>query len=173
MVRYLSLVGILFFGMFMLASYNQAHAGFFDDVRTIIGGHIDDAKSRFTDDQVLTDVKVLKSGDIDTEARGQDFVHSASGTINIVEKDGKRYVQLAPNFTSTPGPDYHVYVSFKRDIKHEDDFSHSEQVELGRLIKGTGASYYEIPEGALVNSVTIWCKAFGEYIGSANVEHVN
>ena len=148
-----------------------SHAGIFDTIGTIIGGHVDDIRSRGTADQIV-DGYSTRSGDIRTDDPGQDFLHNASGTIEIREgTDGRVYVQLASNFTSTPGPDYHVYVSTSKGIKTESDFNKTTQVELGRLLKGSGASYYEIkgisPED--IKSVTIWCKAFGEFIGSADI----
>ena len=79
-----------------------------------------------------------------------------------------RFIQLAPDFSSTPGPDYHVYVSPDTNIDHEDRFDKAKQTELGRLIKGSGASYYKIPDNTEFQSVTIWCKAFNEFIMSAD-----
>lgn len=40
----------------------------------------------------------------------------------------------------------------------------------GKLVKGSGASYYKLPENLSFKSVTIWCKAFNEFIMSADFE---
>ena len=112
-IRYTAIVVATCAGIVAIMGHNIAHAGIFDKFSIIVGGHIDDVKSRFADDQVLVDVKILKSGMIDVDAVGQDFAHNASGTITLVEKDGKLYVQLGTDFESSPGPDYHVYTSEK------------------------------------------------------------
>jgi len=152
----------------LLASFS-AHAGFFDDISTVVSGHIDDLQSRFMDDQVV-------EGDITARAtfreddRGQDALHHGSGSVYVVDTPEGRYIQLASDFSSTPGPDYHVYISEDSKVDHEDAFDKSRQTELGGLIKGSGASYYRVPEGVEFTSVTIWCKAFEEFIMSADFE---
>lgn len=147
----------------MVFSMNS-HAGLFD----IISGHASDIKSRFSADQMV-DGHVIRSGEIRDDDIGQDFLHRASGTVSIVMKNGKYFIQLESNFTSTPGPDYHVYVSTSDGIVNEDSFLRAEQIELGRLAKGSGASFYEVSNPSSVKSVTIWCKQFGEFIGSADL----
>ena len=156
----------------MLIASAQASAGIFDSIKTIVGGHIDDIRSRSTDDQLIGSyIDVIREGQIRENDPGQDAFHNASGTVQLRVIDGISYIQLDSDFTSTPGPDYHVYISETQGIKTESDFMQTTQVELGRLIKGSGASYYEIKGIHPINigSVTIWCKAFGEFIGSADL----
>ena len=145
----------------------SAHAGLLDELSTIVGGHISDIKSRFADDQLI-DGHIVSRAKFREDDRGQDALHHGSGSVFIVKTKEGRFLQLAPDFSSTPGPDYHVYVSRDTNVDHEDRFVKANQTELGRLIKGSGATYYQIPEGVDVNSVTIWCKAFGEFIVSAD-----
>ena len=145
-----------------------AQAGWLDDFTTAVGGHIGDIKSRFKEDEMV-EGKTVAHGMFRDKDRGQDSFHRGSGQVYIVETDQGKFVQLAPNFDSTPGPDYHVYVSKDRNVDHEDRFDLKKQTELGKLSKGSGASFYRLPEGVDVNSVTIWCKAFGEFITSADV----
>jgi len=155
----------LFIGSSLLAC--AVHAGWLDDITTAVSGHISDLQSRFTDDQLI-------NGDIIARARfrendrGQDTLHQGSGAVFLVDTPEGRFVQLAPDFSSTPGPDYHVYVSQDINIDHEDSFVKANQIELGRLIKGSGASYYKVPDHTAFQSVTIWCKAFDEFIMSAD-----
>lgn len=138
-----------------------------ETVRTVVFGHANDVVSRLTPDVELTDGKLTHKGIIREDDPGQDPIHRAGGTVEII--DGN-IIQLKSDFWSTPGPDYHVYISNTLDIVDEETFKASQQVELGRLQKGSGASEYLSPV-TLNNdvSVTIWCKAFGEFIGSANV----
>ncbi len=146
-----------------------ASSNWFDDFTTIVGGHIKDVQSRFKDDQLI-DGNAIASARFRENDRGQDTLHHGSGSVFIVDAAEGRFVQLAPDFTSTPGPDYHVYVSSDTKVDHEDRFDKANQTELGRLVKGSGASYYRLPENIKFKSVTIWCKAFDEFIMSADFE---
>ena len=146
---------------------SSAHAGLLDDIKTVVGGHINDLQSRFMDDQLI-DGKVIATAKFRENDRGQDTLHHGSGSVLIVNAPEGRFIQLAEDFSSTPGPDYHVYISQDTNIDHEDRFFKSKQIELGRLIKGSGASYYKIPDNTDFRSVTIWCKAFNEFIMSAD-----
>lgn len=156
----------LILAVLMLASYS-VHASFFDDLKTVVGGHISDLQSRFQDDQLI-EGNIVASAKFRENDRGQDTLHHGSGSVVIVETPDGRFIQLAPDFTSTPGPDYHVYISQDINVDHEDRFVKANQTELGRLIKGSGASYYKIPDNTEFQSVTIWCKAFNEFIMSAD-----
>ena len=131
---------------------------------------MDDAKGRLFGQETFIDGTILKTGIFDETAVGQDAAHWATGTATVETLDGKTYVQLGSDFNSGPLPDGYVYVSTTVDINDEADFWAAEQVELGPLQLGKGASYYEVPEGTVVNSVTVWCKRFGAYIGSADVK---
>ena len=135
-----------------------------------ISGHVRDIRSRFTDHQIIKGV-VLKKGDIDVLAKGQDMLHSSSGTWSIVRVGSDLYLQSGENFRSSPGPDYHVYISKDPAIKDNDQFSKA-QIEVGRLIKPNGAAYYKLATDDLgsISSVLIWCKQFKEYIGSADLK---
>lgn len=145
------------------------NAGLLDDLSTAVSGHLSDFKSRFTDDQMING-EIVYQAQFREEDRGQDALHHGSGTILIIDAPEGKFLQLASNFTSTPGPDYHVYVSQDVNVDHEDKFDKANQLALGKLIKGSGASYYKIPEGTTFQSVTIWCKAFNEFIVSADFE---
>jgi len=156
---------LLFFSLVVASC--SAHSGWLDDIKTVVGGHINDLQSRFKDDQLI-DGNVIAKAKFRDNDRGQDTLHHGSGSVLIIETPEGRFIQLAPDFSSTPGPDYHVYVSQDTGIDHEDRFVKARQTELGRLIKGSGASYYKIPGDLDVQSVTVWCKAFNEFITSAD-----
>lgn len=149
---------------------SPAQANFLTDSWDALSGHAVDAYTRFLPDEFIGGELVYK-GTFDETAEGQDSVHWARGTAQIRVLKGKRYVQLYEDFKSGPLPDGHVYISAATDINNEADFERAVQIELGPLKKGSGASYYEIPHGMVVNSVTIWCKQFSQYIGSADIEN--
>jgi hypothetical protein len=164
-VKYKTVKALVFCGL--VSTSWASHSGWLDDIKTVVGGHISDIHSRFMDDQLI-DGKTIARAQFREDDRGQDTLHHGSGSVSIVETSAGRYLQLAPDFSSTPGPDYHVYVSLDTNIDHEESFVKARQIELGRLIKGSGASYYKIPENTNFQSVTIWCKAFNEFIMSAD-----
>jgi len=92
--------------------------------------------------------------------------HPASGTVRIIEADGKQYIRYE-NFKTINGPDIYVYLSKDLDAK--------EFVSLGR-VKGTeGNINYEIPADINVADYTYvmtWCKAFGVLFNYANVSEM-
>lgn len=156
---------ILATALLILASAT-AHAQILDALR----GHAQDIRARFTDHLTIAG-EAVKQGDIDTAAKGQDLLHRSSGTWTLVRAGKVLYLQSAENFRSSPGPDYHVYISRTAAITDNEQFDDS-QVEVGRLLKPNGAAYYKLPTSNPddVNSVLIWCKRFKEYIGSADLE---
>jgi hypothetical protein len=145
-----------------------ANAQFIDAFR----GHIQDLKARFEDHQTV-EGETLKRGRIDSDAKGQDLLHNSSGEWSVVKVGNQLFLQSSEDFRSSPGPDYHVYISRKSAIKDSDEFS-NQQIELGRLKKPNGASFYLLKTQNIedINSMLIWCKQFKEYIGSADLSAV-
>jgi hypothetical protein len=137
-----------------------------------IRGHVQDLKVRFDDHQKI-EGDVIKRGDIDKNAKGQDLLHNSSGEWSLIKVGNQLFLQSSENFRSSPGPDYHVYISSKPAIKDNDEFS-VQQIEVGRLKKPNGAAYYLLktqnPED--INSMLVWCKQFKEYIGSADLRTI-
>ena len=89
--------------------------------------------------------------------------HPASGTVRIVESDGKRYVRYE-NFKTINGPDIYVYLSKDADAK---DF-----VSLGKVRATEGNINYEIPANVDPHDypyVLTWCKTFSVLFNSAKV----
>lgn len=137
-----------------------------------IRGHIEDIKLRFDNHQKI-EGDIIKQGQIDPNAKGQDFLHSSSGDWSVIKVGNQLYLQSSEDFRSSPGPDYHVYISSKPAIKDNDEFS-VQQIEVSRLKKPNGAAFYLLntqnPED--INSMLIWCNQFKEYIGSADLNPV-
>ena len=83
---------------------------------------------------------------------------------------GKTYVQLNSDFEAGLAPDLYIYVSTSATpIVDERSFFATTQLELGKLGKGSGASFYEVPGGLKPVQVTIWCKRFSQFMGSATL----
>jgi hypothetical protein len=160
-------LNILFLSVFLLLPIS-ASAQLLDAIR----GHAQDLKSRFEDNQKL-EGEVLKRGQIDKNAKGQDLIHNSSGEWSLIKVGNQLFLQSSEDFRSSPGPDYHIYISGKSAIKDNDEFS-AQQIEVSRIKKPNGAAFYLLktqnPED--INSVLIWCKRFKEYIGSADLRAV-
>ena len=89
--------------------------------------------------------------------------HPASGTVRLVEADGKRYVRYE-NFKTINGPDIYVYLS--------KDIGAKEFVSLGKVKATEGNINYEIPADVDVSKypyVLTWCKTFGVLFNSADL----
>ncbi|MEK7614019.1 MAG: DM13 domain-containing protein [Patescibacteria group bacterium] len=93
--------------------------------------------------------KPLVATVIDTSA------HPATGTVRVVEENGKTYVRYE-NYKTINGPDIFVYLA--KDIDAQ------EFVNLGRVKATEGNINYEVPDGVNVSEypyVLTWCKQFG------------
>ena len=105
---------------------------------------------------------------------GQDFEHRThrGAALVVLGEDKKAYVQLSKDFDSTIGPVFHVYISESSGIIDEATFKSAEIIKLGKLKNTLGDTFYEIKEinPADINSVTIWCKRFNEFIGSTDLK---
>lgn len=114
--------------------------------------------------------EILKRGQIDKNAKGQDLIHNSSGEWTLVKVGNQLFLQSGEDFRSSPSPDYHIYTSSKLAIKDNDEFS-AQQIEVSRIKKPNSAAFYLLkpqnPEE--VTSLLIWCKQFKEYIGSADL----
>ncbi|OGG64457.1 hypothetical protein A3C18_04100 [Candidatus Kaiserbacteria bacterium RIFCSPHIGHO2_02_FULL_54_11b] len=107
-------------------------------------------ESAQTPDEIVANV-------VDTPA------HPASGTVRIVEADGRRYVRYE-NYKTINGPDIFVYLAKDLDAK--------EFIDLGRVKATEGNINYEIPAGvdaAEYRYVLTWCRAFGVLFNYADI----
>lgn len=147
-------------------STNNAKAGIFDAIKDAVTGHIDDYKDRSKPDQIIDGNKKLFS----VADWSSDSIHYVEGSVSIIEKDGQKYIQLNKDFNAGFAPDLYVYLA-EGHITSDNQFKNGRKKELGKLIKGEGASYYKIPK--FLNgystekfSVVIHCKRFNEPMGA-------
>ncbi len=93
-----------------------------------------------------------------------DEKHKASGKVKTIEGEDGLYVRFE-EFEVTNGPDLYVYLTVEGQETKEG-------IELGKLKGNKGSQNYMIPDGtdlAQYNKVVIWCKAFDEDFGYANL----
>jgi len=89
--------------------------------------------------------------------------HPASGTVRVVEADGKKYLRYE-NLKTINGPDIYVYLA--------KDLTAKEYISLGKVKATEGNVNYEIPEGTNLSEypyAMIWCQQFGVLFNSAKI----
>src|SRR5215475_2101483 len=111
-----------------------------------------------------TSENVLASGKFHSVA------HESFGEASIYQlADGKRILRLT-NFTTSNGPDVHVYLVAAKDATDSDTVKKSGFREIGSLKGNVGDQNYELPADidlGKYRAVTIWCQRFGVNFGTA------
>ncbi len=103
-------------------------------------------------------------------ANPSDPVHYGEGEVSVFP----RTVFLGEDFEVRPGPDFHVYLVPKAEIRSNSDVANTMFVDLGRLRAFKGSQKYAIPAGVDLKkfpSVAIWCQQFGVLISPADLKY--
>ena len=103
------------------------------------------------------------------QANPSDPVHYGKGKVAVYEK----VLHLDKDFEVGPGPDFHVYLVPRAQIRQSADVSGTMFVDLGKLRAFKGSQNYPVPAGvnlADYPSVVIWCAQFGVLISPADLE---
>jgi hypothetical protein len=101
-------------------------------------------------------------------ANPADPVHHGKGSVEVYG----RLVYLDADFEVGPGPDFHVYLVPKAQVRESADVADTMFVDLGRLRAFRGGQKYAIPAGVDLKdypSVVIWCARFGVLISPADL----
>jgi hypothetical protein len=117
--------------------------------------------------------KVLRTGTF------VDGEHPTSGTASLVEKDGKRILELDEAFkTSASGPDLVVVLHRLPDVIGSTTppaypINEGDYVILAPLQEYSGAQSYTIPDNINLEdfqSAAIWCRKFNATFGAARLQ---
>jgi electron transfer DM13 len=96
--------------------------------------------------------------------------HATSGTARVLRlTDGSRVLRLE-NFSTSDGPDVHVWLSDAQAGAPDGSFDDGRYVKLGKMKATDGNQNYPIPADATLNglhSVVIWCDRFNVAFGAA------
>ena len=96
--------------------------------------------------------------------------HDTSGTARILRlADGSRVLRLE-NFSTSDGPDVHVWLSEAKAGGPDGSFDDGRYVKLGEMKATDGNQNYPIPADANLDglrSAVIWCDRFNVAFGSA------
>ncbi len=102
------------------------------------------------------------------QANPNDPVHYGKGAVSVYPST----VFLGEDFEVGPGPDFHVYLVPKAEIRSSSDVTDTMYVDLGRLRAFKGSQNYPIPAGVDLKqfpSVVIWCQQFSVLISPADL----
>lgn len=96
--------------------------------------------------------------------------HATSGTVSIIEKDGKQFIQIEDNFKTAEGPDVEIILhknsAIPLNIKEEN------YITIAPIQSFSGSQIYEIPKGVDLNdygAVGVWCQEFNITFGYAQL----
>jgi hypothetical protein len=107
--------------------------------------------------------------EFDERAPGRDALHWANGNGTLIRTDSGWVLRLEPNFNAGPGPDYWLYFNAQPVGDKKGFEADAGKLRLSKLRSFSGAQNYALPadfDPAKFHTVTIWCEAFGAYIGS-------
>lgn len=102
------------------------------------------------------------------QANPSDPIHYGKGGVRVY--DGN--VFLEKDFEVGPGPDFHVYLVPKANVREASDVADTMFVDLGKLRSFKGSQKYAVPGGVDLKSypsVVIWCQQFGVLISPADL----
>ena len=109
---------------------------------------------------------VLASGQFVTV----DQSHATTGTAQIVEKDGQRFLEFDAAFDTARGPAVQVVLHKANSVPVS--LAESDYVYIGDLQSFEGAQRYAIPADINIEdyeSVAIWCQEFNVTFGYADI----
>jgi len=96
--------------------------------------------------------------------------HQTKGDATVTETDGKSVLRLS-DFSTSNGPDVHVYVTLDAKGSDSDAIKAGKFVDLGVIKGNVGDQNYVLPasvKAADIKGVSIWCKRFGVNFGAAD-----
>lgn len=98
--------------------------------------------------------------------------HETKGNAAVFQlADGKKTLRLT-DFTTSNGPDLHVYLVAADDVKDSEMVTKAGFVDLGSLKGNIGDQNYDLPANTDLGkyrAVTIWCKRFSVNFGTASL----
>ena len=108
MIR-VSILGLIMLG-FLFATH-PVHANWLSDIRDAIAGHIDDVENRINHNDEFVEGIVINKGMFRDTDIGRDSIHWANGSVEIIENDEGKFIQLLDDFKSGHAPDLYIYVA--------------------------------------------------------------
>ncbi len=113
---------------------------------------------------------IAEKNEVLTTGRFVRVDKSTSGGVQIVESDGKRYVELLSNFKTSGGPQLEVILH--RNSVVPKSIRRADYITLSSLKSVDGNQRYLIPDNIDLkdfSSVAIWCRQFNVTFGYASI----
>ena len=114
--------------------------------------------------QAAAPEKTLASGAFHT------VLHDTSGTATVYQLDDGSRVLRFTNFTTSNGPDVHVYLVAADDAKDSDSVKQAGFIDLGSIKGNIGDQNYTLASDVDLSkyrAVSVWCKRFSANFGTA------
>jgi electron transfer DM13 len=129
--------------------------------RLVVNRQVDEAMPAA---QANLTARLLESGHF------YSILHPTRGVATIYQLgDGTRILRLT-NFTTSNGPDVHVYMVASDDAKDDAIVQQAGFIDLGVLKGNIGDQNYQLVSGVDLTkyrAVSIWCKRFSVNFGAA------
>ena len=113
---------------------------------------------------------IAAKGDVLANGRFVTVDKNTRGMVKIIEKNGKRYLELRSNFRTARGPALEVILH--RNSRVSTSISEGDYVSLATLQRVRGTQRYLIPDNIDLDdfqSVAIWCEEFNvKYLSKIN-----
>jgi hypothetical protein len=138
---------------------------------------VDEAAPLVAGDQPA-DTRLVFSFRFDERAEARDFLHWANGGGMIIRTAEGFALHLDARFASAAGPDFRLYLNTRAIATKADFEGDAGKVEIRKLKAFKGSQTYALPrevagkplDPSAFHSVTIWCKFFNAYVGTAPIE---
>jgi len=99
-----------------------------------------------------------------------DGAHTTSGMAAVYNVGQGRRVLRLTEFSTSNGPDVHVYLVAAPDATDNDTVKNAGFVDLGSIKGNIGDQNYDVPSDldlTKYRAVTIWCRRFGVNFGTS------
>jgi Electron transfer DM13 len=117
-------------------------------------------------DEVMPAAKNSSSPQPLVSGQFYSILHPTAGTATIFQMDDGTRVLRFTNFTTSNGPDVHVYMVASDDAKDVATVQQAGFIDLG-AIKGQNYTLGSDLDLAKYRAVSIWCKRFSVNFGAA------
>jgi uncharacterized membrane protein len=115
----------------------------------------------------------LATGDAHRLLSGEfkGLAHETSGKAEVYEIGGHLVLRFS-GFSTSNGPDVHVYLVDALDASSDDTVRHAGFINLGKLKGNQGDQNYDLPSGTdltAYRSVSLWCQRFNVNFGACSL----
>ncbi len=96
--------------------------------------------------------------------------HSTTGTVSIIEENGKQYLEFGDDFQTVAGPAVKIILHKNNTVPV--NIQEENYISIAPIQSFAGTQRYEVPEEVDLNqyaSVAVWCEEFNVTFGYAQL----